>query len=308
MLYAGAERLDAPQRRARVVAEFQVAQHRGLPAEERCRQGTLCIAFRTGRRQRAFNAAQWNRLVHCVGYMLLWAPGLAGTLKLKSSPLFLCFGLLSGLLRLLSLAVLHLLGQLVALLELEMLAEVDLANHRVGGQFLGRTRLEDLALVEQVGAVGDGQRLVDVVVGDDDADVLVLERRHDRLDVLHGDGVDAREGLVEQDERRVDGHRARDLRTAPFAARKLDAEALANLLQAELLDQRLDALGLVLLREIGHFEYGADVVLDRQAAEDRCLLCQVAHAHLGAFVDRLLGQFGDLAFVVLEEDAPLRWA
>ena len=33
--------------------------------------------------------------------MLLWAPGLAGTLKLKSSPLFLCFGLLSGLLRLL---------------------------------------------------------------------------------------------------------------------------------------------------------------------------------------------------------------
>ena len=54
--------------------------------------------------------------------MLLWAPGLAGTLKLKSSPLFLCFGLLSGLLRLLSLAVLHLLGQLVALLELEMLA------------------------------------------------------------------------------------------------------------------------------------------------------------------------------------------
>jgi len=142
------------------------------------------------------------------------------------------------------------------------------------------------------------------VVGDDDADVLVLERRHDRLDVLHGDGVDAREGLVEQDERRVDGHRARDLRTAPFAARKLDAEALANLLQAELLDQRLDALGLVLLREIGHFEYGADVVLDRQAAEDRCLLCQVAHAHLGAFVDRLLGQFGDLAFVVLEEDAP----
>lgn len=117
-------------------------------------------------------------------------------------------------------------------------------------------------------------------------------------------GVDAREGLVEQDERRVDGHRARDLRTAPFAARKLDAEALAHLLQAELLDQRLDALVLVFLREIGHFEYGADVVLDRQAAEDRCLLCQVAHAHLGAFVDRLLGQFGDLAFVVLEEDAP----
>ena len=122
--------------------------------------------------------------------MLLWAPGLAGTLKLKSSPLFLCFGLLPGLLRLLSLAVFHLLGQLVALLELEMLAQVDLANHRVGGQFLGRTRLEDLALVEQVGAVGDGQRLVDVVVGDDDADILVLQRSDDALDVFDSDRRD----------------------------------------------------------------------------------------------------------------------
>ena len=91
----------------------------------------------------------------------------------------------------------------------------------------------------------------------------------------------------------------------PFAARKLDAEALANLLQAELLDQRLDALGLVLLREIGHFEYGADVVLDRQAAEDRCLLCQVAHAHLRTAVNGFIRKFRDAALIVLEENLPL---
>lgn len=179
--------------------------------------------------------------------MLLWAPGLAGTLNLKSSPLFLCCGLLPCLLRLLSLAVLHLLGQLVALLELEMLAEVDLANHRVGGQLLGRTRLEDLALVEQVGAVGDGQCLVDVVVGDDDADILVLQRSDDALDVFDSDRIDACERFVEQDEGRVDRYGTGDFGASPLAARQLDAEALAYFLKAELFDQRFAACGLFVL-------------------------------------------------------------
>ena len=60
----GAERLNAAQRRTGVVAELQIAQHRGLFREQGCRQGTLCITFRAGRRQRAFDAARWNRFVH----------------------------------------------------------------------------------------------------------------------------------------------------------------------------------------------------------------------------------------------------
>ena len=143
------------------------------------------------------------------------------------------------------------------------------------------------------------------MVGDDYADVLVLERRDDRLDVLHGDRVHAREGFVEQDEGRVDGHGARDLRAAALAARELDAEALADLLQAELLDERLDALGLVLLRVGGHLQHGADVLLDREPPEDRGLLRQVAHAQLGAAVDGQARELGDLLVVVLEEDATL---
>ena len=143
------------------------------------------------------------------------------------------------------------------------------------------------------------------MVGDDDADILVFERGDDRLDVLHGDRVDAGEGFVEQDERRIDRHGAGDLRAAALAARKLDAHAFAHLLQAELLDERLDALGLILLRETGHFEYGADVVLDAQPAEDRSLLRQIPHAHLRAAVDRFVGQLGDAALVVFEEDFPL---
>lgn len=46
--HAGAERLDALQRRARVAAELDVAQHGGLFAEKRCRQGALCVAEQGG--------------------------------------------------------------------------------------------------------------------------------------------------------------------------------------------------------------------------------------------------------------------
>lgn len=67
-----------------------------------------------------------------------------------------------------------------------MLAQIDLAHHLIGGQLLGAAGLEDFALEEQVGAVGDGERLIDVVVGDDDSDIFVLERGHDALNILDG--------------------------------------------------------------------------------------------------------------------------
>ena len=84
--------------------------------------------------------------------------------------------------------------------QFEMLSQIDLAHHRVGSQLLGRTRLEDFTLEQQVGTVGDGQRFIDVVVGDDDADILVLQRSDDALDVFDSDRIDACERFVEQDE------------------------------------------------------------------------------------------------------------
>ena len=60
----GAQRLDAAQGRAGVVAEFEVAQHRNLLRKQRRREGALGITFRTGRRQCAFDAARASRFVH----------------------------------------------------------------------------------------------------------------------------------------------------------------------------------------------------------------------------------------------------
>ena len=55
-------------------------------------------------------------------------------------------------------------------------------------------------VVHDVGAVGDAQRLADVVVGDEDADAAVPQVKDDLLDVGDGDRIDAGERLVEQDE------------------------------------------------------------------------------------------------------------
>ena len=56
-------------------------------------------------------------------------------------------------------------------------------------------------IVHDVGAVGNAQRLTDVVVGNQHADATLLEVKDDRLNVSHGNRIDAGKGLVEQDER-----------------------------------------------------------------------------------------------------------
>ncbi len=139
------------------------------------------------------------------------------------------------------------------------------------------------------------------MVGDDDADVLLLEGGNDRLDVLHGNGVHAGEGFVEQDEGGVDGDGPGDLGPAALAAGELVAEALAHLLEAELLDEGLAAFALILLRKTGHLQHAPDVVLDAQVSEYRGLLRQVSHPHLGAAVYRQVGELGDFAVVVFQK-------
>ena len=187
--------------------------------------------------------------------------------------------------------------------QLKVLAEIYLTYQLILGQLLGCTGFENLTLVEEIGAVGDGQRLVNVVVGDDYTDILILQRRNDTLNILYGDRVNAGEWLVEKYERRVDCDSSRNLGTTTLTSRKLVTVALAHLLQAELLDEGFNSVALVLLREVCHLEYGTYIILDTQVAEYRGLLCKVAHAHLCSLVNGHLGKLVDPSVVVLEEDA-----
>ena len=182
----------------------------------------------------------------------------------------------------------------------EAVAQVLLAHHLVLRQLLGRALEEDFPLEQEVGAVGDAERLLHVVVGDEDADVLVLQFPDDLLDVLHGDGVDAGKGFVQHDELGVDGQAAGNLRAAPLAAGQLVALVLAHLLDAELGEQALQLLLAVVQGLAGHLEHGHDVVLHAHLAEDGSLLRQVADAGLGTLVDGILGNVQ-----VVQEDAAL---
>ena len=89
---------------------------------------------------------------------------------------------------------------------------------------------QDAALEQQVCTVGDTQSVLDVVVGDEDAYVLVLQLPNDKLDVFDGNRVDAGEGLVEHDELRLDGQTARYLRTAALTTAELVTLVAAHLL------------------------------------------------------------------------------
>ena len=107
-----------------------------------------------------------------------------------------------------------------------------------------------------------------------------------RLDVADGDRIDAGEGLVEQHEGGPAGQRARDLAAPPLAAGERDRRRLPQMRDVELLEQRVEVLLAPPAVRLDDLQHGADVVLHRQAAEDRRLLRQVADAEAGALVHR----------------------
>ena len=153
------------------------------------------------------------------------------------------------------------------------------------------------AFVKEVGTVGDAEGFVDVVVGDKNTDVAVLEMGDDVLNVLHGDGVDTGKRLVEEEELGVVGQCASYLGAAAFATGKLDAFAAANLLKTKFGDEGLELFFPLGCCEVfAELEDGHDIVLDGHVAKDGGLLCQIANTKLGTAVH---GHFGD--FTVVEK-------
>lgn len=175
------------------------------------------------------------------------------------------------------------------LFQFEVPAEVVLAHYGVGSQLLGGAVEEYLALKEQIGAVGNHQGLVHIVVGDEDTDVLIFEPPHHVLNLLHGDGVNARKRLVQHHKLRLYGEATGYLRTAALATRQTVTEVLAHMRQVELRDELLQFLLLIVFAELGHLQDRLDVILYGHLAEDARFLRQVADTQLRAFVHRVVG-------------------
>src|SRR5450759_1158660 len=102
--------------------------------------------------------------------------------------------------------------------EVEILTEVNALDLRVATENIRPSRAEDLAVINNVGAIGDHEGFAHIVVGHEDADSGALQLEDDALQLEHLDGIDAGERLVEQAEFWIDGQRPRNLHAAPLAS------------------------------------------------------------------------------------------
>src|SRR5262245_15397513 len=117
------------------------------------------------------------------------------------------------------------------------------------------------------------------------------------LNVNHRYRVDAGEWLVEEHERWGDDQGAGDLEPPSLTARQRVRLVLCQARDAELFEQRPEALAALLRPEVERLQDGEDVLLDGELAEDRCFLRQVADPPARALVHRQLGEV-----LAIEED------
>ena len=143
---------------------------------------------------------------------------------------------------------------------------------------------EDLAFNEEIGPVADRQGFIYIMVRDQDADVLVFEAGHHRLDILHGNRIHTRKRFIQQDEAGINGQGPRNLSTPAFATTQGVPVVLADMRKAELVQQLFHLVFPFFTGEIGHLQYRHDIVFHRQLTEYRRLLREVANAHLRPFV------------------------
>ena len=106
------------------------------------------------------------------------------------------------------------------------------------------------------------------MVGDEEGDAAIGEAADFGLEVFDGDGVDAGEGFVEEDESGVGDECAGDLEFAAFAA-GAGAGLVAGLFgEAELFEESGGALLAVGAGQVECFEEGEEVFLAGEFGED----------------------------------------
>ena len=125
---------------------------------------------------------------------------------------------------------------------LERGAEIAVGDDLVEDELAHGAGDLDLSVEHDVRAVDDIQGLLHVVIADQHADAAVAQIGDDGLDVVHGDRIDSRERLVQHHELRLGDERARDLESPPLTARELIRLAVPQVLDAQLIQQRFQAL------------------------------------------------------------------
>ena len=166
---------------------------------------------------------------------------------------------------------------------------------------VGRADLLDLALVHDDDAVGDFQRLL-LVVGDEDrGDVdLVMQRAQPFAQLFPHLRIERAEGLVEQQDARLDRERAGQRDALALAAGELARIAVGKPVELheieQLLDPRADRRLVLPDRARLHAQAEGDVLEHAHVAEQRVVLEHEADVTFArALRQRVLAVEGDFA-------------
>ena len=139
------------------------------------------------------------------------------------------------------------------------------------------------------------------MIGDEHADPAMAQSRDDRLDVVDRDRVHAGKRLVQQQELRLGHERTRDFEPAALATGELVGFLPAQVLDGELVEQRLEPPRALVAAQVQGLEDREHVFFDRQLAKDRRLLRQIPDPRPGPLVHRERGDVtaieDDLAFI-----------
>jgi hypothetical protein len=124
------------------------------------------------------------------------------------------------------------------------------------------------------------------MIGYQDADAALAQMPDYSLNIENGNWIDASEGLVEQDEFRLRGERARNFDAPTLTSREAQTEAIADVTDVQLLEQLFEIRLARGAAQVGaRLEDREDVVGDAELAEDRSFLGQVPKPEPGTAMD-----------------------
>src|ERR1700685_1962590 len=155
---------------------------------------------------------------------------------------------------------------------------------------------EDAAVVNDVGAIGHGERFAHVVIGDQHADAAGPQATDNFLQVENGDGIDAGKWFVEEDEGWIDAQAARNFHAAALSAGKRVATILPDVLQAKFIDKFFHLLAALVPGHRLSFKNCENIFLNREFAKDRSFLWEIADAILAR--PKIHGNISDVLTVI----------
>src|SRR5258708_18398447 len=119
------------------------------------------------------------------------------------------------------------------------------------------------------------------MIGNEHADPGAAKVADNFVKILHGEGMDSRERLVEQNKRGLQGQRARDFQAPAFTAGKRVSLVLTNRFQSHLHQEFFEPVALLFRRQWQSFQHGEQIFFAGQLTKNRGFLRKVTDAATG---------------------------